>query len=77
MFATGCVLTAIGEVLVETRPEDYAYPLTLGAFVAVVGCVLHYGAARLLEARRTAQLRPALLPAPDVQLVGRVSAEGA
>jgi hypothetical protein len=77
VFATGCVLTAIGEVMVETRPEDYAYPLTLGAFIVVGGCVLHYVAARLLEARRTAQLRPALLPATNVQLVGRVSAEGA
>jgi hypothetical protein len=77
VFATGCVLTAIGEVMVETRPEDYAYPLTLGAFIVVGGCVLHYCAARLLEARRTAQLRPALLPATNVHLVGRVSAEGA
>jgi hypothetical protein len=77
VFATGCVLTAVGEVMVETRPEDYAYPLTLGAFIVVGGCVLHYCAARLLEARRTAQLRPALLPATNVQLVGRVSAEGA
>lgn len=76
VFATGCVLTAIGEVMVETRPEDYAYPLTLGAFIVVGGCVLHYVAARLLEARRNAQLRPALLPASNVQLVGRVSAEG-
>jgi hypothetical protein len=77
VFATGCVLTAVGEVMVETRPEDYAYPLTLGAFIVVVGCVLHYLVARLLEARRTAPLRPALLPATSVQLVGRVSAEGA
>jgi hypothetical protein len=77
VFATGCVLTAVGEVMVETRPEDYAYPLTLGAFIVVVGCVLHYLVARLLEARRTAPLRPALLPATTVQLVGHVSAEGA
>jgi hypothetical protein len=76
VFATGCVLTAVGEVMVETRPEDYAYPLTLGAFIVVGGCVLHYFTARLLEARRTAQRRPALLPATNVQLVGRVSAEG-
>jgi hypothetical protein len=76
VFATGCVLTAVGEVMVETRPEDYAYPLTLGAFVVVVGVLLHYVAARLLAARRTVQ-RPVLLPAPNVQLVARqVSAEG-
>jgi len=77
VFATGCVLTVIGEVIVETRPEDYAYPLTLGAFIVVGGCVLHYFTARLLEARRSAQLRPALVPAANVPLVGQVSAEGA
>jgi hypothetical protein len=77
VFATGCVLTAMGEVLVETRPEDYAYPLTLGAVVVVVGCVLHYLTARLLEARRTAQPRPALIPAANVPFVAQVSAEGA
>jgi hypothetical protein len=76
VFATGCVLTAVGEVMVETRPEDYAYPLTLGAFVVVGGVLLHYVAARLLAARRTVR-RPVLLPAPNVQLVARqVSAEG-
>ena len=77
VFASGCVLTAIGEVMVETRPDDYAYPLTLGAFVVVVGIVLHYLIARLLAARRTAQPRPVLAPAANVQLVGQVSAEGA
>jgi len=78
VFATGCVLTAIGEVMVETRPEDYAYPLTLGAFIVVGGVLLHYAVARLLAARRTVRLRPALLPAPNgVQLAGRqVGAEG-
>jgi hypothetical protein len=78
VFATGCVLTAVGEVMVETRPEDYAYPLTLGAFIVVGGVLLHYAVARLLAARRTVQLQPALLAAPNgVQLVGRqVSAEG-
>jgi hypothetical protein len=77
VFATGCVLTAIGEVMVETRPDDYAYPLTLGAFIVIGGIVLHYVVARLLEARRTAQRRPALVPAANVQLVGQVSPEGA
>ncbi|HML15128.1 MAG TPA: OpgC domain-containing protein [Xanthobacteraceae bacterium] len=77
VFASGCVLTAIGEVMVETRPDDYAYPLTLGAFIVVVGIVLHYLIARLLAARRTAQPRPVLAPAANVQLVGQVSAEGA
>jgi hypothetical protein len=64
VFATGCVLTAVGEVMVETRPEDYAYPLTLGGFIVAGGILLHYLVARLLAARRTAPLRPALAPAP-------------
>jgi hypothetical protein len=63
--------------MVETRPEDYAHPLTLGAFIVVGGCILHYGVAWLLAWRRTAQLRPALVPAANVQLVGQVSPEGA
>jgi hypothetical protein len=64
VFATGCVLTAIGEVMVETRPEDYAYPLTLGGFIVAGGIVIHYLVARLLAARRVAPLRqPVLAPA--------------
>jgi hypothetical protein len=77
VFATGCVLTAVGEVMVETRPENYAYPLTLGAFIVAGGVVLHYLVARLLAWRRTAQPRPALVPAANIQLVGQVSAERA
>jgi len=45
--------------MVETRPEDYAYPLTLGAFIVAGGVLLHYLVARLLAAQRTAQPRPA------------------
>jgi hypothetical protein len=77
VFATGCVLTAVGEVIVETRPEDYAHPLTLGAFVVLGGILLHYLTARLLDWRRTAQRRPVLLPAATVPLVGQVSTERA
>jgi hypothetical protein len=77
VFSTGCVLTAVGEVMVETRPDDYAYPLTLGAFVVIGGIVLHYLVARLLAWRRTAQLRPTLVPAGNVQLMGQISPEGA
>jgi hypothetical protein len=77
VFATGCVLTAVGEVMVETRPENYAYPLALGAFIVLGGVVLHYAVARLLAWRRTAQPRPALVPAANVRLVGQVSTETA
>jgi hypothetical protein len=81
VFATGCVLAAVGEVIVETRPDDYAYPLTLGAFIIVGGILLHYAVARLLEWRRTAQPRPVRVPVPvpvgNVQLVGQVSHESA
>jgi hypothetical protein len=60
VFATGCVLTAVGEVIVETRPEEFAYPLTLGGFIVAGGILVHYLVARLLAARRAAQPRPVL-----------------
>ena len=60
VFATGCVLTAVGEVIVETRPEDFAYPLTLGAFIVAGGVVIHYLVARLLAAYRASHARPAM-----------------
>jgi hypothetical protein len=63
VFATGCVLTAVGEVIVETRAEDFAHPLTLGAFIVAGGIVVHYLVARLLAARRAPEPRPVLAPA--------------
>ena len=68
----------VGEVILETRPENYAYPLTLGGFIIAGGIVLHYLVARVLEWRRTAQPRPVLVPATaNVQFVGQVSPESA
>jgi hypothetical protein len=63
VFATGCVLTAVGEVIVETRAEDFAHPLTLGAFIVAGGIVAHYLVARLLAARRFSEPRQVLAPA--------------
>jgi hypothetical protein len=63
VFATGCVLTAVGEVIVETRAEDFAHPLTLGAFIVAGGIVAHYLVARLLAARRAPEPRQVLAPA--------------
>jgi hypothetical protein len=60
VFATGCVLTAVGEVIVETRPEDFTHPLTLGGLIVAGGIVVHYVVARLLASRRAAQPRPVL-----------------
>jgi hypothetical protein len=51
VFATGCVLVAIGEVMVDTRPEDFAHPLALGAAIVAVGVLVHYAVARMLAAR--------------------------
>jgi hypothetical protein len=59
VFATGTVLTAVGEVIVETRPQDFAYSLTLGGFIVAGGILVHYLVARLLAARHAARLRPA------------------
>jgi hypothetical protein len=58
VYATGCVLIAIGEVIVETRPEDFSYPLTLGAAIVAGGVLAHYAVARMLAARRSVELRP-------------------
>ena len=60
VYATGCVLVAIGEVIVETRPEDFGHPLALGAAIAMGGAFIHYAVARMLAARRGLELRPAL-----------------
>jgi len=58
VYATGCVLIAIGEVIVETRAEDFSYPLTLGAAIVAGGVLAHYAVARMLAARRSVELRP-------------------
>jgi hypothetical protein len=58
LYATGCVLIAIGEVIVETRPEDFSHPLTLGAAIVAGGVLAHYAVARMLAARRSVELRP-------------------
>jgi hypothetical protein len=64
IFATGCVLAAIGEVIVETRPEDFNHRLTLGGLIVAGGILVHYLIARLLAARRTSrQPQPVLVPA--------------
>ena len=60
VFATGCVLVAIGEVMVETRPEDFSYPLTLSAAFVAVGILVHYAVARILAARRGVKPQPVL-----------------
>lgn len=55
VFATGCVLTAIGEVIVETRPEGFEHAIALGGLIVAAGVVAHYLVARLLDARRDSQ----------------------
>ena len=51
VFATGCVLATIGEVMVDTRPEDFSHPLALGAAIVAVGILVHYAVAWMLAAR--------------------------
>jgi len=58
VFATGSLLTAIGEVIVDTRAEDFTHPLPLGGVIVAGGIVLHYLVARVLSARRAVQMRP-------------------
>jgi OpgC protein len=54
VFATGSVLAALGEVIVETRAAAFSHRLALG------GILVHYLVARLLTACRAAQPRPVL-----------------
>jgi hypothetical protein len=59
VFATGCVLTAVGEVIVETRPENFADGVILGGFIVAGGIIIHYLVALLLAAQRPSRLHPA------------------
>jgi hypothetical protein len=51
VFATGCVLAPIGDVIVKTRPSDFNHPLTIAGLIVAVGLLAHYLVARLLAAR--------------------------
>jgi hypothetical protein len=51
VFATGTVLSAIGE-LVETRSEDFSHTLAFGAAIVFGGILMHYLVARGLAAWR-------------------------
>ena len=51
VFATGTVLTAMGEV-VETRSEAFSHEVAFGAAIVVVGILMHYLVARGLAAWR-------------------------
>ena len=66
VFATGCVLTAIGEVIVETRLESFDHRLALGGLIVAGGILVHYLVARLLAAHGTVQ-RPRPVPATATQ----------
>src|SRR5262249_59825146 len=51
VFATGSVLSAIGE-LVETRSEDFSHTLAFGAAIVFGGILMHYLVARGIAAWR-------------------------
>jgi hypothetical protein len=51
VFATGTVLTAMGEV-VETRSEAFSHEVAFGAAIVVGGILVHYLVARGLAAWR-------------------------
>ena len=51
VFATGTVLTAMGEV-VETRSEAFSHEVAFGAAIVVGGILMHYLVARGLAASR-------------------------
>jgi len=74
VYATGCVLTAIGEVIVETRPEDFSHPLTLGTAIVAGGVLAHYAVARMLAARRSVERHPVLGNRDAVKQLSSLSA---
>jgi hypothetical protein len=51
VFATGTVLSAVGEV-VETRSEAFSHQLAFGTTIVVGGILMHYLVARGLAAWR-------------------------
>src|SRR6266566_7268714 len=51
VFATGTVLSAVGEV-VETRSEAFSHEVAFGAAIVVGGILMHYVVARGLAVRR-------------------------
>lgn len=57
VFATGCVLAPIGDVIVKTRPQDFNHPLTIAGLIVAVGILAHYVVARLLAARGAALIQ--------------------
>jgi OpgC protein len=52
VFATGTVLSAMGEVIVETRSEAFSHEVALGAAIVAGGILMHYLVARGLAAWR-------------------------
>jgi hypothetical protein len=54
VFATGCVLVAVGEAMVDTRPDNFSHPLALGGAIVAVGILVQYSVARMLASRRSA-----------------------
>jgi hypothetical protein len=63
VFATGSVLTAIGEAIVETRPEDFTHPVALAGVIVAGGVVIHYLVARMLATYHAFHPRPTLATA--------------
>src|SRR6266446_3086055 len=52
VFATGTVLSAMREVIVETRSEAFSHEVALGAAIVAGGILMHYLVARGLAAWR-------------------------
>jgi hypothetical protein len=55
VFATGIVLSAMGDLIVDTRSEAFNHQLALGAAIVAGGILLHYLVARGLAAWRDGQ----------------------
>jgi len=65
VFATGTVLSAMGEVIVETRSEAFSHEVALGAAIVAGGILMHFLVARGLAAWRDGQRANVLVAAGD------------
>jgi hypothetical protein len=74
VFATGTLLTAVGEV-VETRSEAFSHQLAFGTAIVVVGILMHYLVARGLAAwRDKSRARHSMMNrAPTLQMASPLS----
>jgi len=75
VFATGCVLAAISQVIDETSEDGLIENLALSLVIVACGVLIHYLVARYLAARADLQKgKAAVVHAPSIAPVGPIEA---